>query len=166
MQVLVHPHTPNGTLSRYLESEEKVYRPKQMIASFLLQGSPRANERYTCQGTYYLLSLWLSEAAYACVYSTFHSSSVLPSEVEIPDPQVVYSIQRTFNDTSGLADVSIHGSVISNSSNESLKLETFLNSLQAKLVKLSRLQPIPSEEEKQTFVSICKYYLKVWYDEL
>ena len=93
-----------------------------------------------------------------CILSILHLY-YHPSEVEVPDPQVVYSLNHTFNDTSGLADVSIHGSVISNSSNVSLKLEMFLNSLQAKLVKLSRLQQILSEEEKQTFVSICKYYL-------
>ena len=46
LQVLVHPSTPNGTRSRYLESEKKVYRPKQMIASFLLQGNPTAKQYY------------------------------------------------------------------------------------------------------------------------
>lgn len=80
-----------------------------------------------------------------------------PSEVEIPHPQVVYTLHYSFNRTSGLADVGIQGAVISNSSNVSLKLEMFLNSLQAKLVKLSRLQQILSEEEKRTSVSTSEY---------
>lgn len=78
------------------------------------------------------------------------------TEVEIPHPQVTYFLHNTYNRTSGRANVAIQGAVISNSSNVSLKLEMFLNSLQAKLVKLSRLQQILNEEENKTLVSASK----------
>ena len=99
-----------------------------------------------------------SMAAYLRMCELSIPYPLCPSEVEIPHPQVVYTLHCSFNRTSGLADVGIQGAVTSNSSNVSLKLEMFLNSLQAKLVKLSRLQDILSEE-KQTFVSTseCPY---------
>ena len=86
-----------------------------------------------------------------CMLSLLHPHSSL--EIEIPHPQVVYAVHYTFNCTSGLANVTITGSLISNSNNVSLNLEMFLNSLMAKLVKLDRFQQIQGEEEKQTIVS-------------
>lgn len=75
-KVLVHPRTPSGILSRYHESEKKVYRPKQMIASFLLQGNLAEEACYTCQGTLLplcyticLIHQWLH--IYVCVNSPF-----------------------------------------------------------------------------------------------
>ena len=82
-----------------------------------------------------------------------HSSSTYSSEVEILHPEVTYYHNNTYNRTSGRADVVIQGAVINNSSNVSLKLEMFLNSLQAKLVKLSRSQQILNEEETKILVS-------------
>ncbi len=107
------------------------------------------NTTYTRQDTSYAPPHLLPYAM--CMLSPFHPH--YSSEIEIPHPQVVYAVHYTFNCTSGLANVTITGSVISNSSNASLNLEMFLNSLKAKLVKLDRLQQIQGEEEKQTIVS-------------